>query len=184
MCIYSLNDVHNYVSEHFLVGLQTNSPDTSKSLGVPTLDKTSWTDDEKEVIVRYFHSNIEMKQVPGKDECENVLLKETVLCKRTWNDVKFCIYNLIKQNKEVAVSVCVDKKSTGQSHSYSGEQTNSFDTSKLNNKSSVVSPPKTIWTDEEIEAIKRHFQWNIEMKKVPGKFECESCLKNEPVLFK
>lgn len=53
-------------------------------------------------------------------------------------------------------------------------------TTIVKKRKSCVKRP---WSEQEKEAVLRHFSKHIIMKQVPNKKECDSCLKSEPVLI-
>lgn len=61
--------------------------------------RVKWTLDEKKVVLKFFKNEIKNKVVPGKERCLECKDKHDVLAKRSWQDIKYCIYNYNKTIK-------------------------------------------------------------------------------------
>ena len=61
--------------------------------------KMPWTTAEKSAVQHFFLTNIRMNQVPGKAECEAAKSAEPELVNRTWQNIKFCVKNVITSKK-------------------------------------------------------------------------------------
>lgn len=53
-----------------------------------------WSEEEKSVITKFFHSSIKNKIVPGKVQCDECISSsDGALSERTWRDVKYYVKN-------------------------------------------------------------------------------------------
>lgn len=59
--------------------------------------KRSWTPSEKKAVFTHFCRFMQIKQVPGKADCEKFLSMNPAFSGRTWRDIKYCVYNGIKK---------------------------------------------------------------------------------------
>ncbi|XP_070177602.1 uncharacterized protein [Littorina saxatilis] len=65
--------------------------------------KRPWTKDQKEAVDRHLSHCLVLNRVPQKHEAEQALASEKTLRGRTWKDVKYFVYNLLKkENKKHA----------------------------------------------------------------------------------
>ncbi|KAG5892254.1 hypothetical protein JTB14_014624 [Gonioctena quinquepunctata] len=65
------------------------------------LERVSWNDYEKEVLLNKFKIEIKNGIVPGKDKCTLIKQEhEDILSRRSWTDIKFFIKNVITRNKK------------------------------------------------------------------------------------
>ena len=58
-----------------------------------------WTAEESEAVTKRLGWFVRKHVVPGKDDCQAALKQESVLKKRTWRNVKYCVYNMIQRSK-------------------------------------------------------------------------------------
>lgn len=71
-------------------------PLSSDFIGAKIQVKRPWTDREKNAVQRRMAKFIALKKVPGKNDCQLCIGKESpVLCTRTWKDIKYFVYNEI-----------------------------------------------------------------------------------------
>lgn len=54
-----------------------------------------WKKEEKEAVYRSFTKEIMSRKVPGKRECEKALQENPCLAGRSWQNIKFCVKNII-----------------------------------------------------------------------------------------
>ncbi|KAG5871824.1 hypothetical protein JTB14_033038 [Gonioctena quinquepunctata] len=74
--------------------------------GKPTKKKWKgvrpWSKEEKSAVMKFFHSSIKKKIVPGKVQCEECILNsEGALSERVWKDVKYYVKNYITKLSEI-----------------------------------------------------------------------------------
>ncbi|XP_070205527.1 uncharacterized protein [Littorina saxatilis] len=62
--------------------------------------KRPWTKDQKEAIHRHLSHCLVLNRVPQKHEAEQALASEKTLRGRTWKDVKYFVYNLLKKENK------------------------------------------------------------------------------------
>ncbi|XP_070576783.1 uncharacterized protein [Ptychodera flava] len=60
---------------------------------------TKWTVEEHETVMKHFQKEIRLLKLPGKTDCEACKKKYPVLFAKSWSDIKYHVYNKIKQRK-------------------------------------------------------------------------------------
>ena len=70
----------------------------SDDADAPPKKKTSrdhLTSEQTEAVKTYFSKHIDTRNVPGKEECEKFLAKESLLAHKSWKKIKFTVKNAI-----------------------------------------------------------------------------------------
>ncbi|XP_054272746.1 uncharacterized protein LOC128993019 [Macrosteles quadrilineatus] len=73
---------------------------TKRPLRKP-IPKRSWTTEEKDAVMTFFHLAIQKRVVPGKKECEQCIRQNSALDRRSWRDIKYYIHNYYKKIKKM-----------------------------------------------------------------------------------
>lgn len=59
-----------------------------------------WTNKEKAVTITFFKKHIDLKKVPNKNDCEDLIkLHPSLFCNKTWKKIKYFIHNFINSKK-------------------------------------------------------------------------------------
>ena len=61
--------------------------------------KRRWTQEEKDAVRKRMKKFLDSGTVPRKHECEELLREEPALSRRTWKEVKYCVYNMNPKKK-------------------------------------------------------------------------------------
>lgn len=61
-----------------------------------------WQSEERAAVERQLAGFLKLNQVPRKGDALKAIAAEPCLGKRSWTDIKFCVYNMLqKQRKEI-----------------------------------------------------------------------------------
>ena len=80
-------------SENMVTSSQSCPKAKSKNIQV----KRPWSGEEAAAVQRHLASCLILNQTPKKHACERALAAEPVPQKRTWKDLKYFVYNLLKK---------------------------------------------------------------------------------------
>ena len=73
--------------------------------GKTSVKKRRWSIEEKAAVERHLSRFLQTMRVPGKRDCEEAVENEDALQSRSWENVKFYVYNCI-QTKKRRLSAC------------------------------------------------------------------------------
>ncbi|XP_054272031.1 uncharacterized protein LOC128992470 [Macrosteles quadrilineatus] len=204
--VVDANSEHNLNAEALSVGKDSIPAQVEKlakhghnkkniSLKKPTL-KRPWTTEEKDAVMTFFHLAIEKQVIPGKKECEQCIRQNSALERRSWRDIKYYIHNYCNKIKKMTTNLSssknkkkrsLNRKSDKKVKKSSKDDSDDPDSVQKEERKKTKRPLKkpTLkrpWTPEEKDAVITFFHMAIKKRVVPGKNDCEQCIRQNSAL--